>query len=210
MRVSKVTHGGFLIEYRSNYLLAASFMRMQEYYESPLRGFRGRHFTHEMFMDAYAAKYGNFTYTSDWAGFNVPGSVVRRFFTLFRDLDRKETCLHEAVLPMIEQFGDAFYLIGSLPGDMETLKHEAAHSFYYLDQEYRRAMDLITRGWRHASRFKETLVKHGYNASVARDETQAYMATSTRGWLSSAWGFRPRPPLEYAKVFQRRWKGRLA
>jgi len=210
MRISKVTHGGFLLEFRSKYLLAASFMRMQEYYESPLRGFRGRYFTHEAFMDAYAAKYGNFTYTSDWEGFNVPGGAVRRFFALFRDLNRKETCLHEAVLPMIEQFGDAFYLIGSLPGDMDTMRHEAAHSFYYLDPEYRREMDSITRGWKHAARFKETLVKEGYHASVARDETQAYMATSTRTWLSAAWGFRHRPPPEYARVFRRRWKGRFA
>lgn len=209
MKVTKVTPGGFLIEFQSKYLLAATFMRVQEYYESPLRGFRSRYFTHEAFMDAYAAKYGNFTYTSDWDGFNVPGSVVRRFFALFRDLSCKETCLYEAVLPMIEQFGDAFYLIGSLLGDIGAMKHEVAHSFYYLDPAYRRNMNSITRGWRHAARFKETLVKKGYHASVARDETQAYMATSTGMWLSSAIGFRHRPPPEYAKVFRRKWKERL-
>ena len=209
MRVTKVAHGVFLIGFRSNYLLAATFMRMQEYYESPLRGFRGRYFTHEAFMDAYAAKYGNFTYTSDWAGFNVPGNVVRRFFALFRDLSCKETRLYELTLPMMERFGDAFYLIGSVSGDTGTMKHEMAHSFYYLDPAYRRDMDSITRGWRHAARFGETLAKKGYHTSVARDETQAYMATSTGKQLSAAMGFRHCPPLEYAKVFRRKWKDRL-
>ncbi len=139
----------------------------------------------------------------------MPGNIARRFFSLFRDLSGKETCLYEAVLSMIEQFGDAFYLIGSIRGDMETMKHEAAHSFYYLDPEYKRGMDSITRGWTHAAKFKETLVKNGYHASVALDETQAYMATSTGKLLSGVMGFRHSPPKEYAKAFRAKWKDRL-
>lgn len=139
----------------------------------------------------------------------MPGNVARRFFALFRDLSRKEARLHEVVMPMMEQFGDAFYLLGSPSGDA-TMKHEVAHGFYYLDPAYRRDMDLITRGWRHAGQFKDALARKGYHASVARDETQAYMATSAARWLSGTMGFRPRPHPGYAEVFRAKWKDRLA
>lgn len=207
MKLREVAPAVFLAEFKAQYLLAATFMRLQEYYESPLRGFRGHHFTHERYMDAYAAKYGNFTYTVDWEGFNVPGNIVVRFFSLFRDLSRKETVLHEAMLPVMERWGDCFYLIGSTAGDTGILKHEMAHGFYYLDPEYKGEMDAITAGWRCAAGFRKVLLKEGYHLSVVKDETQAYMATSRKAWLASRMGFREAIPPAYRRVFSAKYGG---
>jgi len=207
MRLREVAAATFLAEFKTQYLLAATFMRLQEYYESPLRGFHGRRFTHEQYMDAYAAKYGNFTYTVDWTGFNVPGNIVVRFFSLFRDLSRKETALHEAMLPVMERWGDRFYLVGSMSGDPDTLKHEMAHAFYYLDQGYKREMDAITAGWLQADSFRQAIARKGYRMSVAKDETQAYMATSPKAWLTKWTGLRLVISPAYRRVFSAKYKG---
>jgi len=49
----------YLVIAPSQYILAATFMRFQEYHESP--EFKGRIFTVEEYMDWYAKTYGNFT-----------------------------------------------------------------------------------------------------------------------------------------------------
>lgn len=154
-------------------------------------------------MDAYAAKYGNFTYTSDWAGFNVPGNVVQKFFRLFTgDLARKERRLHEAVLPMIERHGDRFYLIGAVKGQGGTIRHETAHGLYYLDDGYRQEMDAVTDGWRNAGKFRSVLLANGYASPMVKDETQAYMATSSKSHLAKSFKWKLAVPPEYGRIFR--------
>lgn len=183
-----------------------TFMRMQEYYESPLPVYRGHFFTVEEFMDAYAKKYGNFTYTTDWSGFNVPGHIVVRFFRLFAgDLTRKERQLHELVLSVVEKHGDRFYIIGAESGKNGTVRHETAHGLYYMDHQYRGEMNTVTQKWAWTRKFQSRLLQHGYVKSVLDDETQAYMATSTMRYLTKtfkwrrSWGV----PLEYGRILRR-------
>ena len=68
----------FLVRFRTQHELAATFLRFQEHYES--RRFRGRVFTLEQFMDWYAATFGAFTYYQDWSGFNVPSIALAPFY----------------------------------------------------------------------------------------------------------------------------------
>ena len=199
MRLRKIGGGVLLAEFPTRYLLAATFMRIQEYYESPWRKFRGRRFTHEEYMDAYAARNGNFTYTSDWGGFNVPGNAVRRFFALFRDLNRKEAALRDAVLPAVRGLGARFYLIGAVAGDAATVRHEMAHGFYYLNPQYAAAMDAITSRWRRAGAFAKALMRRGYARTVVKDETQAYLATSTGAELGFTGAFPPGYRIAFAR-----------
>lgn len=58
--------------------LAMTFLRMQEWYESPNPKFARKHFTLEEYMRWYQKAYGNgaFTYPKDWTGFNVPSTAV--------------------------------------------------------------------------------------------------------------------------------------
>jgi len=207
MKVSQVADRVCLVEYPNNYLLAMTFMRIQEFYECPIPGFRGHYFTVEEFMDAYAKEYGVFDYPK-WDGFNVPGNVVRDFFDTFHDLGTKETRLHEAVQPMIEQFGDQFYLIGTVENATDILLHESAHAFYYLDPDYRQTMDEMTEEWEHSEAFGKALIAKGYCKDVIPDETQAYLATSEDEYLVKKLKFEHPRPRRYADVFLLRLKDR--
>ena len=82
MKLIQKTKNIFQVEAESQYDLAMTFIRIQEFYESPFREIRGHDFILEKYMDRYAKEYGNFTYTTDWNGFNVPGDIVRKFFSL--------------------------------------------------------------------------------------------------------------------------------
>ena len=44
-----------------------------------------RYFTLEEFMDCCAKYEGNFTYCTDWSGFNVPGNTILEFIELFQN-----------------------------------------------------------------------------------------------------------------------------
>ena len=65
------------VSFPNQYLLAATFLRFQEHYESPK--FRGRIFDWEEFMDWYAEQKGKFSYLQDWSGFNLPSPVFEPF-----------------------------------------------------------------------------------------------------------------------------------
>jgi hypothetical protein len=56
----KIAKGVYLLRFKTQYELAATFIRVQEHYESSR--FYGRIFSLEQFMDWYAKRYGNFTY----------------------------------------------------------------------------------------------------------------------------------------------------
>jgi hypothetical protein len=54
-----------------------TFLRYQEFYESPSKKFRGKSYKLLDFMKWYASENdGIFTYPRDWAGFNFPGSII--------------------------------------------------------------------------------------------------------------------------------------
>ena len=68
----------YLMTYDTRYDLCMSFVRVQEFYESP--EFKGRYFTLEEFIDWWSIKmshiHGAFDYPARWGGFNVPGEVM--------------------------------------------------------------------------------------------------------------------------------------
>lgn len=178
MKVELISEGIYHIRAENRYQLTSTFMRMQEFYESPK--FRGKVFGIEEYMDWYASEYGNFTYTSDWSGFNVPGNIVRKFFELFwDDLFEKEHSLYELIEKQVEG-KEKFYLIGTFE-DGAVVDHELAHAFFYLDPVYkRRATKLVTE---LGSDFRDVvfknLVEQGYHEKVFVDEAQAYLSTSS-------------------------------
>jgi hypothetical protein len=57
-------------------------MRAQEYYESPFKQIKGKEFTIIKFMELYSKRFGEnaFTYTTDWAGFNIPSKVLSTLY----------------------------------------------------------------------------------------------------------------------------------
>jgi len=166
----------------TQYELAATFLRMQEFYESP--EFKDTVFDLEEYMDWYASEFGNFTYYSDWNGFNVPGNVVRSFFKEFfasssKQLSRKELDLFN----MLEEYivsDQKFYVIGLWKSD-NTMQHEFSHAFYHLDIDYKNEMlkllEDVPDSFRH--RCHKVLQADGYHPTVFHDESIAYFATNT-------------------------------
>lgn len=159
------------ITFPNQYLMASTFIRFQEHYES--LEFRGRTFTLEEYMDWYAAKRGNFTYFEDWSGFNIPSTVLAPFYSgRFDPLTKKESALLDFFKQNMR--GD-FYIIGTIAGADDTIFHEIVHGLFFLFPSYRKeAIECIGRF--DTARFrKHFLIKDGYNETVLDDEVNAYL-----------------------------------
>jgi hypothetical protein len=194
---SRILH----LHYPTRYALCASFMRLQEFYESDIPGIQGRFFTLEEFMDAYAWRMGNFTYTEDWGGFNVPGTVWKRWRECFpaSTLLEKEKTLVATVEAMLGQDGNAtdFYLIGSCAetSDLrEVVSHELAHALFALSPRYREIQTDLVKCWKQDApgdweSIAAKLLEMGYVGTVLVDEVQAYFSTSDDEDLKRLFGF---------------------
>lgn len=167
------------INFPTQYALCSTFMRLQEFYESPINGIRDHFFTLEQYMDAYAASRGNFTYTKDWIGFNVPGTVIRKFFETFgHDLLEKEKRLQATIQHLLDDSG-RFYLIGTF-GIADAMNHEMAHGFWHVSNNYKQGMrDLIEAlPKKEYAHLRECIKAKHYADNVVDDELQAFMSTS--------------------------------
>jgi len=165
----------YLVEAPSQYVLASTFLRFQEHYESPR--FRGKIFSLEEFRRWYVSNVGEFSYYTDWNGFNIPSRVLMPFReSRFDPLSQKE----KRLLKVTEKIKEPFYLIGAVVStNLSTIKHEFVHGLFYTDPIYRRKVLRCLRDLdlRH---FEEVLVgTSGYNPSFCNDEINAYATTGT-------------------------------
>lgn len=162
----------YLIESNSRQDLAETFMRFQEHYESP--EFKGKTFSIDEFAHWYAKKYGAFTYTRDWYGFNIPASVLEPFRQgKFDPLTSKEHNL----LKLCEKADTNSYIIGVTPNAeyfKETVKHEFVHGAFYTNSEYRKDVIGCVRNF-SIKPINKGLIKMGYCDDVVVDETNAYV-----------------------------------
>ena len=187
-KLKKVADKLYLVEFKTEYDLAMTFCRYQEFYESPK--FRGKFFKMDDFMKWYAREQGDgaFTYPADYNGFNVPGRVlekVMRRMTL-RPYDYKtkyDYIMGSAVCKILKQNNEKwdFYLIGvhTEKPDLSTTRHEIAHGLYYINPSYRKEVQALLRTVPRDVRklLNEKLAARGYSAAVFADESHAYLAT---------------------------------
>lgn len=171
-RITK--HPVWHAEYENRYTLGMSFVRMQEYYESPK--FRGKIFDLEQYMDWYASERGHFTYTSDWSGYNIPGFVVKEFKEKFSDFSRKENLLLKA-LEKDGFFDYKSYLIGSTSKEgRDVLGHELHHAVFYCVEEYRNAVtNVINEFGDSLDALRKFILSLGYCEEVLIDEINAFV-----------------------------------
>lgn len=208
MKLKTISDNIYHVQGKNQYEATSTLMRLQEFYESSLRGIRGRYFSLEQYMDAYAKRHGNFTYCVDWTGFNVPGNIVRKFFNVFiDDLLEKEERLYQLLEDPIES-NKKFYLIGSYKDKIEddVIDHELAHALFYLNFDYKKTMNNITKSLPASTRSKmfQSLEEDGYCKKVLTDELQAYCSTSTMVELTDQFENVDVPwndVLEYKKTF---------
>jgi hypothetical protein len=176
-KIYKIAPKTYLMVYKSYFEMGMSFLRLQEYYESASKKYKGKHFDIFEFMRHYTKKnkLTYFSYTDDFAGYNLPSSVVDAHRNVKdRNLFEKDLFMH------LNKIKDKnFYLIGSLEGKTRTLKHEVAHSLYYHKKDYRDEMLAIIKKIKpnKIKKLYKALTKMGYDKSVFDDELQAYFST---------------------------------
>jgi len=160
-------------------------MRLQEFYESPYEDIRGQYVSYEKVIDRYAKDTGEFSYFTDWSGFNVPSSAFKDFFkwthapSIFPYLS-KEYNLWNLVRGKLFEDGldidDNFYLIATyIDGD---ILHEVAHGLYFLDDNYKKDMNILIEGYKDRKNFSASLLDMCYCKDLVDDEIQAYLSTS--------------------------------
>jgi hypothetical protein len=165
------------IRFENRYEMTSTMVRMQEFYESPFPEINGKYFTLDNFMDVYVehSKDNEFTYFTDWEGFNLPGKVVNKFLRMyiFKLREKEVKLFREIPLSMLLGFRK-FYLIATFNDD--SLVHEIAHALYDLNLEYHD--DMLTQihllSAKKLAWWYNKLEKQGYCKEVFNDEIQAY------------------------------------
>ena len=203
------------INYTSHYVLVSSMMRLQEFYEGSDRVV-GKYSTLEESMDAYFLtthpKVDDFTYFQDWAGFNIPGRIVRDFYELYHtNFTDKETFLFNSLDKHVKNWRTKkFYLIAThkLP---DYYNHELAHGLYYIYDDYRVEMDELIHKCSYRKHLSRKLKSLGYlSEHVIDDEIQAYLSTSTKKYLLD--DLKIKTPVQTSAPFKtvfRRYKKKL-
>lgn len=172
----------FFLNFKDYYDMCMLFLRYQEFYESLSLKFRGKQFKILDFMEWYSKKHGgSFTYTLDWAGFNIPGKIiseVRKKKIL--DYNNYDAEMFHIYGKCYAEYGNDFYLISAV-GENESLKHEIAHGFFYTFPEYKKEMTKLVKALdsNFRSKFNLILKNMGYTSKVYIDECQAYLSTGT-------------------------------
>jgi hypothetical protein len=177
----------FHCTFENQYELCMTFVRIQEFYESPK--FRNKGFTLEEYIDWFCSEQsedGSFTYMVDWNGFNVPSDVLLKAYkdlawTLGglrpREKSLQDALYKKAKIDIDHDSEEPFYIIGTAKGcDIETVAHEVRHGLYYLDRGYRREMKAAIERCRLLG-LKKRLIHLGYHRAVLTDECHAYILT---------------------------------
>jgi len=202
------------VHFDTQYEVASTFLRLQEFYESPYLDINGKYFTLEQYMDTYAREMGNFTYTSDWSGFNVPGEIVDNFYETFKgNLLKKEQTLYSTIHRVHELNWNKYYVIassddgGTHDSPKDVMKHEIAHGMWYLNDEYNAAQRAVVHQvLKENVCIGKKLIKMGYKESVIDDEIHAYFATSNMVELADKTFKKCDIPWEYVLQCQRIFK----
>lgn len=120
--------------------LGRAFVRVQEFYESPSKLFRGKFFPLAKFKAWYCrtqSETGKFSYYRDFGGYNVPGDVFLDWATTYAGNENED---EQGLLGLIGALPKDFYVIGAPADSATTIDHELSHAFFHLFPEYRKLM----------------------------------------------------------------------
>lgn len=181
----------FALEFKRRYDLCMTFLRYQEFYESPNPKFRDSSFSLLDFMEWYSfsrEKKGLFTYPADWSGFNIPGDIIKQCWEMgIYDRNIYDYEMKMLYQKFLEQYPDnRFYIIGACKGATQTMRHEIAHGFFYTQPEYKKNMVKLVKDLKKPF-YKGmclSLKKIGYAPKVYVDECQAYLSTGVPEYFS--------------------------
>jgi hypothetical protein len=171
LKAQKQPYNSVWISADSQQELGETFIRFQEYYESPNKKFRNQTFTLGAVKQWYSIQYGADLYSDLWVGFNFPSYVLDPFKKgLFDPL----TDLEKQLIDLLKYRNDKFYIIGAQ--NKSVLRHELAHTLYDSSEKYRTLINNYIK--KHNKKFNKVftyLFKKGYCKTVIKDEIQAYI-----------------------------------
>lgn len=182
----------YCLEFDNAYDLSMTFLRCQEFYESPK--FRDTYFTLSDFMEWYSKNYGDgaFTYPVDFVGFNLPSRVIMNVMAKLKVEKYDVWTPYDQLMfdtwgkivkdmPDQNRYECSFYLIGVMEPkkDKHTLYHELAHALFTTDPDYQKKMGALVNAlpekvWKSMTK---KLKARGYADNVYDDEAQAYFAS---------------------------------
>jgi len=182
VKVTEIIEGLYHLEFPNLYLMNATLIRFQEYYESPK--FKGKAFDLEDFMDWYADREGKFDYFETIEGMNFP-------IQMMDDMGKTVDCPFERKEGLVWDYfeNDSIYEDGYIIATAKTSMmgakaHEIAHGMYYLIPAYRRE---ITKAMNRTLIYKsavKTLQKalspNCYHRSMYKDECHAHLIDGIR------------------------------
>ena len=179
--VKEIIKNTYLLTFEEHYDLAMFFLRYQEYYESNFPDFKGKAFTIIDFMERYAKfRKGCFSYCDDFAGWNIPSSVIDDVTALGIPDPNKYDAEIFKLHTYLKEKSDKYYLIGvSRKNNENAINHELAHALFYHVPEYKEKMlELVTKLPKKFSKKMDRFLKNGYSEDVFDDEKQAYLSTT--------------------------------
>ena len=163
---------------------ALMFMRPQEFYESSFEEIIGKQFKVSDFVNIYKQHYGKqqFTYGSDWAGFNIPSNILEEcMFNIPEDEINNWDKLMLSTINTIKGIeGDHnYYLLGVDELSNRLLEHEFAHAMWFTLPEYKSEMSKLNDECDPTVKdmMCKCITEYGYADHVLPDELQAYMST---------------------------------
>ena len=173
-----------LLIFNSQKEVASTFLRFQEHYESPK--FKDKAFSLEEFKAWYiqnspkGKETSEFTYYSDWNGFNIPSYVMKPFYEgKFNPLSEQE----KNILIKFKNEPEPFYIIGVHRGVKNLrayLIHEVAHGLFYTDKVYRAEVLNYLSQYPIDKIKEEFRSKAGYHEEVLDDEVHAHTIDTDR------------------------------
>jgi len=192
IKLEKVRPHIWHIQMDNRYELAMTFIRAQEFYESPNERFKGKLFSLLDYMEWYAIENNakTFTYPMDWSGFNVPSDVFEQLYPQdlsqcqIPDKNHYDARMYNLLQEIrLKERGHKYYVIGTTKGkEQGVFGHEVAHGYYATDGKYFKEINRILTGDDNKygparAKFKSILRAEGYCDAVLDDEVQAYCAT---------------------------------
>ena len=185
MQVYRLHEKIYHAKFEDQYGMCMTILRIHEHEENPV--FKNKIFTFEQYMDWYVKNMGegHFNFDKKILGFSIPGTCFRRFIKHFPT--DKQTDKEKAFIEMmigiagkeIFENKDIFSVVATFNrAKSPDFKHEIAHSFYYIDEEYRTQVKKLIRKIDKdvKQKLSEYIIGLGYLKSEVPDELNARLS----------------------------------
>lgn len=189
-------------EFEDAYTLCMAFFRYQEFYESPDPLVKNHVVPWLQAMELYSkqSETKGFSYAADWGGFNIPSRVIEGMLEQgIKDHNKYDYMMLSIHALIRSKISEPYYLIGTHKGsDIDYLKHEIAHGFFYTREDYRKKMSALVSKLPDnlIDKAYQILLSTGYCEEVLVDETQAYLSTGTDAEFDVFFKLKDKKPFE--------------